>query len=300
MTALRRVVAVAVIALLGLALPATAAHADYTFYRTSPHVGACWNKVNAYGGVYQVTNNLLNGTSGTHTVRVDVHRPGVGLMSSQTYSAAAGVWKSGAVANVGIYHNDAYRVYLNGTKILDLAAVGFPHYMQNCPTAMSPSTKVRLAISYGMAQLDALYVGCAAGTYRMGTVAPTTLYHNGTTCGQSRVYKQPAGTVGYDCSGLIYKMFQHAGVYFPWSSSSAMKSGVPQVAKSQIRVGDLLVKNGHVAMYLGDGDGDGVPSVLEATPKWQNPDGSWTGVVISDARPYLNSSSYTAHRVSGT
>ncbi|WP_170839269.1 NlpC/P60 family protein [Micromonospora halophytica] len=290
-----------VAALLGLALPATAAHADYTFYRTSPHVGACWNKVTAYGGVYQVTNNLLNGTSSTQTVRVEVHRPGVGLQSSQTYSAAAGVWKAGAVANVSIYYNDAYRVYLNGAKILDLAAVGFPYYMMNCQTVESPSVKIRQAISYGMAKLDSLYVGCAAGTYRMGTVAPTTLYHDGTTCGQSRVYKQPAGTTGYDCSGLIYKMFQHAGVYFPWSSSAAMKSGVPKLAdKSQIRVGDLLVKNGHVAMYLGDGNGDGIPSVLEATPKWQNPDGSWTGVVISDARPYLNSSLYTAHRVSGT
>ena len=64
-------------------------------------------------------------------------------------------------------------------------------------------------------------------------------------------------------------------------------------------VGDLLVKNGHVAVYLGDGDGDGVPSVLEATPEWTNPDGSKTGVIISDAFKYLNDSAYTAHRVSG-
>jgi hypothetical protein len=38
------------------------ARADYTFYRTGPHTGACWNKVTAYGGVYQITNNLLNTT----------------------------------------------------------------------------------------------------------------------------------------------------------------------------------------------------------------------------------------------
>ncbi len=300
MSVLRRLAAVAVAALLGVTLQATAAHADYTFYHTSPHVGACWNKTTAYGGVYQTTNNLLNGTSGSHTERVEVYRPGVGLQSSQTYTAAAGQWKVGATANVSIYFNDSYRVYLDGTKVLDLAAVGFPYYMMNCQTVESPSVKVRLAISYGMAQLDSLYVGCAAGTYRFGTVAPYTMYHDGTTCGQTRVYKQPAGTKGYDCSGLIYKMFQYAGVYFPWSSSSSMKDNIPQVSKSQIRVGDLLVKYGHVAMYLGDGDGDGIPSVLEATPKFQNPDGSWTGVVISDARPYLNSSSYTAHRVSGT
>ncbi|MFI6824308.1 hypothetical protein ACIBJE_25695 [Micromonospora sp. NPDC050187] len=50
-----------------------------------------------------------------------------------------------------------------------------------------------------------------------------------------------------------------------------MKSGIPQGAKSQIQVGDLLAKNGHVTVYLGDGDGDGVASVLEATPSGRTP-----------------------------
>jgi hypothetical protein len=295
----RRIGAALAAIVLGAMLFPPAASADYTFYRTGPHVGACWNKVTAYGGVYQVTNNLLNGTASTHSVRVEVYRPGVGLQSSQTYSATAGQWKVGTIAHVAIIPNDSYQVYLDDAKILDLPANGFPYYMMNCQTVESSSIKVRQAISYGMAQLDALYVGCAAGTYRFGTVAPTNLYHDGTICGQSRVYLQPAGTIGYDCSGLVYKMFQSAGVYFPWTSSSSMQAGIPQVPKSQIQVGDLLVKSGHVAVYLGDGDGDGIPSVLEATPKFQNPNGSWTGVMISDARPYLNSSSFTAHRVPG-
>lgn len=300
MSILRRVGVMAAVVVLGSTVAASAAHADFTFYRTEPHIGACWDKVNAYGGVYQVTNNLLNGTGGWQTATVQVHRPGVGLQSDQTYTAAPGEWKQGATANVAAVPNDDYQVYLNGARVVGIPAQAIPYYMNNCKVRESPSVKVRLALSYGLDQLDSIYVGCAAGTYRMGTIPGSTLYHDGRSCGQSRVYKQPAGVKGFDCSGLIYKMFQYAGVYFPWSSSSAMKSGIPQVAKSQIQVGDLLAKNGHVAVYLGDGDGDGVASVLEATPKSQNADGTWAGVMISNATNYLNSSEYTAHRVSGT
>lgn len=299
MSPLRRLGAVLVTAALGVVLSATAAHADWTFYRTGPHIGACWNKVTAYGGVYQVSNVILNGTSSTHTVIVQVSRPGVGITESHYYTATAGQWVGGPIANVAIVPNDSYIVYLDGVQVVNIPANGIPWYMDNCQTTESPSSKIRTAISYGMSQLDAVYTGCSAGAYRMGAVAPYTMYHDGSSCGQ-RTYLQPAGTAGFDCSGLMYKMFQAAGVYFPWTSSSAMKSGIPQISKSQIRVGDLLVKDGHVAMYLGDGDNDGVPSVLEATPKFQNADGSWDGVVISDARPYLNSSLFTAHRVSGT
>lgn len=299
MSVLRRTVAVAAAAVLGITLTASAAHADWTFYRTEPHVGACWNKVNAYGGVYQVSNVLLNGTSTSQTARIQVYRPGVGVQSDQTYVATAGEWKSGAVAHVALVPNDEYRSYLNGGMVAGIPANGIPYYMNHCKVRESSSVKVRQALSYGLAQLDAIYVGCAAGTYRYGTIPSSTLYHDGRLCGQTRVYKQPAGVKGYDCSGLIVKMFQYAGVPFDWHSSSAIKSGVPSVPKSQIQVGDLLAKDGHVAVYLGDGDGDGVASVLEATPKTLNADGTWTGVVISDATSYLTSSYYTAHRVPG-
>jgi len=299
MSILRRIaVMIAAAASVFIAL-VPAARADYTFYKTSPHIGACWNKVTAYGGVYQVTNNLLNGTSDSQTARVQVYRPGVGLQSDQTYTAGAGMWTVGALAHVAIIPNDEYRVLLNGTQVVGIPASGIPYYMNHCQVTESSSVNVRTALSYGLAQLDSIYVGCAAGNYRFGTVPSSTLYHNGTTCGQSRTYMQPAGVKGYDCSGLIYKMFQSAGVYFPWADSTSMKNNVPQVSKSQIQVGDLLVKYGHVAIYLGDGDGNGVASVLEATPTTLNSNGTWTGVVISDATSYLNSSSYTAHRVPG-
>ncbi len=47
MPVLRRVGVVAVAAVMGVTLLGPAAHADFTFYRTDPHVIACWEKVNA-------------------------------------------------------------------------------------------------------------------------------------------------------------------------------------------------------------------------------------------------------------
>jgi hypothetical protein len=276
------------------------ARADYTFYRTEPHTGACWNKVNAYGGVYQVTNNLLNGTAYTHTATVQNYRPGVGLQSSESYTAWPGEWKTGGIAHVAIVPGDEFRYYLNGTLVAGIPANGIPFYMQNCKVLTSPSEKIRRALSYGLAALDAVYTGACAGNYRFGAAPTTGIWHYGSSCGSGQGnYYQPAGVRGFDCSGLVYKMFEYAGVPFGWTSSTAMKNGIPQVSKSNIQVGDLLVKYGHVAVYLGDGDGDGIPSVLEATPEWTNPDGSKTGVIISNATSYLQDSAYTAHRVPG-
>lgn len=277
------------------------AQADYTFYRTDPHTGACWNKVTAYGGVYQVTNNLLNNTPYTYTAVVQNYRPGVGLQSSESYTTWGGEWKFGGIVHVAIVPNDEFRYYLDGTLVAGIPASGIPFYMNHCKVKESPSTKVRLAISYGTSVLDSVYTGACAGAYRFGAAPSSGMWHYGSSCGSGQGnYWQPAGVRGYDCSGLVYRMFEYAGVYFPWQSSSAMKTGIPQVAKSNIQVGDLLVKYGHVAVYLGDGDGDGIPSVLEATPAWTNPDGSHTGVIISDnANRYLQDSAYTAHRVPG-
>jgi peptidoglycan DL-endopeptidase RipA len=300
MSVLQRMAIGAAAAFLGVTSFSSAARADWTFYRTNPHLGACWNKVNAYGGVYQVSNVLLNGTSSTQTARVQVYRPGYGIQSDKSYTAWNGQWVTGPVAHVAMVPNDEFRFLLNGSKIAGIPANGIPFYMNHCKAKAAPTAKIGNALGHGLSQLDAIYVGCAAGAYRYGKLPTSTLYHDGRTCGQSRVYKQPAGVKGFDCSGLVVMMFQNAGVPFSWHSSSAIKSGVPKVSKSSIRVGDLLAKNGHVAIYLGDGDGDGVASVLEAAPKVQNSDGTWKGVVISNATSYMNDSAYTAHRVPGT
>jgi peptidoglycan DL-endopeptidase RipA len=165
------------------------------------------------------------------------------------------------------------------------------------------SAAIEQAIAYGQAQVGvSLYTGCSAGAYRMGASPSREMHFDGRGCGQSYIYVLRPGWRGYDCSGLIYKMFQAAGVHFPYQSSSAM-AALPTVPKSQIRRGDLLLKPGsHVAMYLGVADG--IPWALEASPKQiLEQSGIYRvakGVMAVDARSYLNSSSYTARRVPGT
>jgi peptidoglycan DL-endopeptidase RipA len=164
------------------------------------------------------------------------------------------------------------------------------------------SAAIEAAIAYGQEQVgSSLYTGCSAGDYRMGATPSQEMHFDGRGCGQSYIYVLRPGWKGFDCSGLIYKMFEAAGVPFPYTSSAAM-AALPSVSKSEIQRGDLLVKPGsHVAMYLGVSDG--IPWALEASPKQileQN--GIWRvaqGVMVVDARPYLDNPSYGAHRVPG-
>jgi hypothetical protein len=174
--------------------------------------------------------------------------------------------------------------------------------VQGGVTIGSTSAQIETAIAYGQAQVGiSLYTGCWGGAYRMGASPSAEMHFDGRNCGQSYIYVLRPGWKGFDCSGLIYRMFQAAGVYFPWTSTAQMiNANLPLVSKSQIRRGDLLLKSGHVAMYLGK-TADGVPWALEAAPKQiLEQDGIWRvakGVQAVDARPYLNSSSYTARRV---
>jgi cell wall-associated NlpC family hydrolase len=151
----------------------------------------------------------------------------------------------------------------------------------------------QMALNYGMENIGTIYVGCAAGTYRFGVVAPYDMYHDGTTCGQSRVYFQPKGSVGFDCSGLMVEMFDAAGIYLPYQSSTAIKDNVPEVSKSSIRNGDMLAKYGHVVMWIGNGQ------VMESTPYSQKADTTWIGTRINSDSSYMNSADYTAHRYPG-
>ena len=67
------------------------------------------------------------------------------------------------------------------------------------------------------------------------------------------------------------------------SSSRAMKAKLPEVDKHQLQPGDLLVKDGHVAMYIGDG------KMIESVPG---------GVRVADASKYINDPAYSGRRPS--
>ncbi|TFV59512.1 NlpC/P60 family peptidoglycan endopeptidase RipA [Mycobacterium sp. PS03-16] len=78
----------------------------------------------------------------------------------------------------------------------------------------------------------------------------------GNAAGPSRGIDSGAGTVGFDCSGLVLYAFAGVGIKLDHYSGSQYNAG-RKVPNSQMRRGDLLFwgpnASQHVAIYLGDG-----------------------------------------------
>lgn len=62
------------------------------------------------------------------------------------------------------------------------------------------------------------------------------------------------GPIGFDCSGLVLKAYQQAGIYLPHYSGSQIARG-HRISLDEIQPGDLLAKpgGGHIAIYVGNG-----------------------------------------------
>jgi cell wall-associated NlpC family hydrolase len=62
------------------------------------------------------------------------------------------------------------------------------------------------------------------------------------------------GNFGFDCSGLVMKAYQFAGVYLPRTTYQQARAGI-HITRWQIQPGDLIFSNnfGHVQLYLGGG-----------------------------------------------
>jgi cell wall-associated NlpC family hydrolase len=78
----------------------------------------------------------------------------------------------------------------------------------------------------------------------------------GNAAGASRGIDSGAGTVGFDCSGLILYAFAGAGVKLPHYSGSQYTSG-RQIPAAQMRRGDVIFYgpggSQHVTLFLGNG-----------------------------------------------
>ncbi|QFS91744.1 Peptidoglycan endopeptidase RipA precursor [Mycobacterium sp. THAF192] len=78
----------------------------------------------------------------------------------------------------------------------------------------------------------------------------------GNAAGPSRGIDHGAGTVGFDCSGLMLYMFAGVGIKLDHYSGSQYNAG-RKIPSSQMRRGDMIFygpnASQHVAMYLGDG-----------------------------------------------
>jgi cell wall-associated NlpC family hydrolase len=94
----------------------------------------------------------------------------------------------------------------------------------------------------------------------------------GNAAGPSRGIDSGAGTVGFDCSGLMLYMFAGVGIKLDHYSGNQYKAG-RQVPSSQMRRGDMIFygpnASQHVTMYLGDGQMLEAPytgSVVKVSP----------------------------------
>ncbi len=145
------------------------------------------------------------------------------------------------------------------------------------PASPGAPAGIQAAIDFGLTQLGAPYVG-GASPFRFGKPGDGRTYQMD---GQ-KPYVSPLGVVGYDCSGLMVTMLKKAGIDISrFGSSRAMKAGLPEVPKNALQPGDLLVKNGHVAMYIGNGQ------MIESVPG---------GVKVSPSSKYINDPAYSGHR----
>lgn len=94
----------------------------------------------------------------------------------------------------------------------------------------------------------------------------------GNAAGASRGIDSGAGTVGFDCSGLMLYMFAGVGIKLDHYSGSQYNAG-QKIPSSQMRRGDMIFygpnASQHVAMYLGDGQMLEAPytgSVVKVSP----------------------------------
>jgi cell wall-associated NlpC family hydrolase len=139
------------------------------------------------------------------------------------------------------------------------------------------SAPMQAAIDFALTQQGAPYVG-GGSPFRFGKPGDGNVYQ---MAGQ-RPHVSPLGVVGYDCSGFVVTALKKAGIDISrYASSGQMKANLPEVPKDQLRPGDLLVKNGHVSMYIGNGQ------MIESVPN---------GVRVAPASTYINDPAYTGHR----
>ncbi len=181
-----------------------------------------------------------------------------------------------------------------------------PPGLVKVPASASKEQKLAAVLNFGIywANLEAqkpgstAYVG-GASSYRDGGVGTGG---SARQSNQSR-YRSPAGVVGFDCSGFVRAMFAQAGITVAGNSSALKSAGNPvswNGGTNGLQPGDILSKNGHVVVYIGNGQ------VVESTPfnKVQvgtasngEPIYQARGVKISSVNDFTPGNGYVARRV---
>jgi peptidoglycan hydrolase-like protein with peptidoglycan-binding domain len=144
-------------------------------------------------------------------------------------------------------------------------------------TAGSAPPNVLSALGWARTQVGAPYYG-GSSPFRDGARPGDGKTYQMT--GQS-AYVSQLGVIGYDCSGFVTAVMRQAGVELGPQSSGNLRRSLPAVAKNSLLPGDLLVKDGHVAIYLGGGQ------LIESVPR---------GVSIGSANKYISDAAYEGRR----
>lgn len=118
-------------------------------------------------------------------------------------------------------------------------------------------TAAREAAAAAAATAASPAVAAAAGGSAAPAAAAVNVPSNGSIVGiaQSQlgvpyVWGGTSPATGFDCSGFTLWVYGQAGYYLPHSSNAQAGYGTP-VPASAVAPGDLLVWNGHVAIYVG-------------------------------------------------
>ena len=65
------------------------------------------------------------------------------------------------------------------------------------------------------------------------------------------VYRGGTPTIGTDCSGFVYSVFKHFGITTP--TYTGAYTSAHRISLSEIQPGDILYRDGHVGIYIGNG-----------------------------------------------
>lgn len=174
------------------------------------------------------------------------------------------------------------------------------------PANATREQKLAAVLNFGIywANLEAQQPGSTAyvgggSNYRSGGVGAGG---SAKQSNQSR-YRAPAGVVGFDCSGFVAAMFAQAGITLSAQSGLLMSAGGPVAwsgGPAGLQPGDILAKNGHVVVYIGNGQ------VVESTPFNKVQVGTTSngepiyqarGVRISSVNDFKPGDGYVARRV---
>ena len=206
--------------------------------------------------------------------------PADGVFGGVTTSALQKFQKANGLTQDGKYGPKTQaklQEVLNGSSSSVGNAVEAPAQQNNAPVENVPAS-ISTALSWTQTQVGAPYYG-GASPFRDGHAPGNGQWYQ--MQGQNR-YLSQLGVIGYDCSGFVNAYLKKAGLSVKYYSSTGML-GYQSVPKTQMQPGDLFVKSGHVAIYLGNGQS------IESKP---------AGVTIDNASKFISNSAYTGHRPS--